>query len=78
MHEVWENLRFFTTRLKALAVSESLPLGNEGFCVSTHTDYENWVYLPERVTSPEVVRKVLDFFGKRGEAFMWPVYDGGI
>ena len=77
MNEVWENLRFFTTRLKALAVSESLQLGENGFCVSTATDFENWVYFPERVTTPEVVRNVMKFFGEREEAFMWPVYDGG-
>ena len=76
MNEVWENLRFFTARLKALAMSESLPLGNEGYCVSTGTGSENWVYFPERVT-PEAVNDVVRFFGERDEAFMWPVYDGG-
>ena len=76
MNEVWKNLRFFTARLKALVVSESLPLGNEGYCVSTGTGSENWVYFPERVT-PEAVNDVVSFFGERDEAFMWPVYDGG-
>ena len=76
MNEVWENLRFFTERLRALAVSESLPLGDEGYCVSTGAYYENWVYFPERVTL-EAVNDVVRFFGERDAVFMWPVYDGG-
>ena len=76
MNEVWESLGFFTARLRALAVSESIPLGEKGYCVSTGTDSENWVYLPERVT-PEAAHDVMSFARERGEAFMWMVYDGG-
>ena len=75
MNEVWESLRFFTARLRALAVSESLPLGDEGYCVSTGTYYENWVYFPERVTH-EAVNDVVRFFGERDMTFAWPVKDG--
>jgi len=75
---IWENLSFFIERLKFLPVSESLTLGDgEGFCVSTGTEEENWIYYPHRVSSLEMVNEAVKFFTERGEVFMWPVYDGG-
>lgn len=78
MNIVWENLRFFMCCLRDLPVSESLSLGeNGGFCVSTGTYAENWVYFPERVTSPEIAEESVKFFSERGEEAMWPLYDSG-
>ena len=75
---ICDDLKFFVDMLKSLPVSESLILSEKGsYCVSTGTYAENWVYFPERVTSPEKVNEAVHFFGERGEAFMWPVYDGG-
>lgn len=77
MNIIWQDLRFFIDRLSTLRVSETLPLGDGGFCVSTNNESENWVYYPASVTSHEVARMVMDFFYDKGEFFMWPVYDGG-
>ena len=52
---VWDNLKFFLSRLKALKVSESMTLGNNGgFCVSTNTHIENWIFYPEEITSAKI------------------------
>ncbi len=75
---IWEDLKFFVDSLKILPVSEFLTLTQNGsYCVSTGTYFENWVYCPERITSPESVHEAVRFFEERGEAFMWPVYGGG-
>ena len=74
---VWEDFRFFMTRLTFLSVSESMKLGNNGFCVSTGCESENWIYYPERITSREIVDDAVKFFADRDISFMWPVYDGG-
>ena len=76
MREIWQDLRFFISRLRLLSVSESLEL-DEGFCVSTNNEFENWVYYPARVRDVETVRAAMNFFAGRGETFMWPVFDGG-
>lgn len=73
---IWEDLKFFLTRLRHLEISDSLPL-EEGFCVSTRCESENWVYYPHDITSPELVNEAVKFFQARGESFMWPVYEGG-
>ena len=65
---IWENLKFFIDTLKSLPVSESLTLSANGSCcVSTNTYFENWIYYPERITSPEKVNKAVHFFGERGK-----------
>lgn len=75
---IWEDLKFFLTRLKFLSVSESITLGtNGGFCVSTNYDFESWIYYPERITSRNIVDEAIHFFRERNIMFMWPVYDGG-
>lgn len=74
--EIWEDLRFFLLRLRALSVSKSFEL-DEGFCVSTNNEFENWIYYPGRVREIETVKTAMNFFAQRGETFMWPVYDGG-
>ena len=76
MREIWEDLRFFISRLRTLSVSKSLEL-DEGFCVSTNNEFENWIYYPARVREIETVKTAMNFFAKRGESFMWPVFDGG-
>ena len=78
MNEVWEDLKFFLGRLRALKVSESIALGKSGgFCVSTNNKFENWVYFPERVRDIETVNTAVTFFRERDMSFMWPLYDGG-
>ena len=77
MNIIWDNLKFFMECLRDLPVSESLSLGEEGFCVSTGTYAENWVYFPESVTSPEIAEEAVKFFRERGEESMWPLYDSG-
>lgn len=76
INEIWEDIRFFTGRLKSLKISESLDVDG-GFCVYTGCKYENWVYYPKRVKSSETVSKILKFFSERDATFMWPVYDDG-
>ena len=70
---IWDELKFFLTRLKSLRVSESMNLNDESFCVSTGTYSENWIYCPnpERVK----VNDAVNFFRERDISFMWPVYD---
>ena len=68
---IWDELKFFLTRLKSLSVSESMSINDESFCVSTGTYYENWIYCP----NPERVNDAANFFRERDIAFMWPVYD---
>ena len=76
--DIWEDLKFFVDTLKILPVSESLNLSESGsYCVSTNTDFENWVYCPEREITPEMTDEAARFFREREEAFMWPVYGGG-
>ena len=77
MNIVWENLKFFMGCLRDLPVSGSLSLGEEGFCVSTGTEAENWVYFPESVTSPVIAEAAVKFFRERGEASLWPLYGSG-
>ena len=77
MNIIWRDLRFFIERLAGLRISGTLRLSDEGFCVSTDNEAENWVYYPAEVTSHDIARKAADFFAKKGESFMWPVYDGG-
>ena len=43
---VWDELKFFISRLSFLRVSESLSLNDKAFCVSTGTSAENWT-IPE-------------------------------
>lgn len=75
---IWDDFKFFFTRLKSLCISESITLGeNGGFCVSTKTDYDNWVYYPEKINDSEVAGKVINFFNERNISFMWPLYGGG-
>ena len=77
-NEIWEDLKFFLERLKALPVSESLRLGNNGgFCVSTGCDLESWVYFPERVNDANIVNEAVKFFHERNISFMWPIYEAG-
>ena len=74
---IWEDLKFFVDTLKSLPVSESLTLSENGsYCVSTNTDFENWVYCPEYEITSEMADEAARFFRERGESFMWPVYDG--
>lgn len=70
---VWNELKFFLTRLKSLRVSESMNLNDESFCVSTGTYSENWIYCPnpERAN----VNDAVNFFRERDISFMWPVCD---
>lgn len=79
---IWEDLKFFLTRLRALRTSEMLALGDdEGFCVSTCCDFESWVYYPANIeakTEDEaLVNEVIRFFRERNTSFLWPVYDEG-
>ena len=76
---IWQDLEFFLTRLKDLPVSKSLTLDdkNGSFCVSTGCSFESWVYYPARVTDPEMVKSVINFFKDENISFMWPVYNGG-
>ena len=78
MNDALRNMKFFMERLKNLPSSESLTLGDSGgFCVSTRTEEENWIYFPERVNDSETVRKAAEFFRERNETALWPVFDGG-
>ena len=75
---IWEDLKFFLTRLRALRTSEMLALGDdEGFCVSTCCDFESWVYYPANIEDEALVNEVIRFFRERNISFLWPVYDGG-
>ncbi|MBQ7594919.1 MAG: GNAT family N-acetyltransferase [Synergistaceae bacterium] len=77
MSVIWEDLKFFLKRLKSLPVSESLRLGDEGFCVSTGCEFENWIYYPEKIVDVNLVNEAVKFFKERNMSFMWPIYDGG-
>ena len=77
MNDALRNMRFMMECLKNIPENESLTLGNGGFCVSTRTESENWVCFPERVRDAETVKRIAEFFGARGEYFLWPVFDGG-
>ena len=68
---VWDEMKFFLSRLRCLRVSESMNLNHESFCVYTGTYSENWVYCPEA----DCVNDALKFFREHDSAFMWPVYD---
>ncbi|MBQ6776305.1 MAG: GNAT family N-acetyltransferase [Synergistaceae bacterium] len=75
---IWNELKFFLTRLKGLNVSKSITLGEGGgFCVSTGCDIESWVWYPGRVVDSETVERAKEFFRDNKISFMWPVYDGG-
>lgn len=76
MNDALSNMRFFMERLRDIPANESLTL-NDGFCVSTITEAENWVCFPGRVNDVESVKAVAEFFRDRHEFFMWPVFDGG-
>ena len=77
MNITWQDLSFFLTRLKSLPVSKSIALGEKGFCVSTGSDLDSWVFYPERINNIEVVESAVKFFKENKISFMWPVYDGG-
>ena len=70
---IWDELKFFISRLKSLSISESLNLDNKGFCVSVKNELESWVYWPDKINS-EICDKIIKFFHER-ESFMWPIYD---
>ena len=72
---VWDEMKFFVSRLSSLRVSETLKLNDESICVSTNTPYENWVYYPDPEDDSESVSKAAKFFRERDVSFMWPVYD---
>lgn len=73
---VWEEMKFFVSRLASLSVSETLKLNDESICVFTNTPSENWIYYPNPKGDYESVRKVANFFREHNnKAFMWPVYD---
>lgn len=75
---IWQDFEFFLTRLRNLPISKSLALGdNGGFCVSTSCSFESWVYYPERINDPEIVKSVINFFKQDNISFMWPLYNGG-
>ena len=76
MNDALCNMRFFMERLKDIPANESLTLDN-GFCVSTITEAENWVCYPGRVKDAETVKAAAEFFRERNEFFVWPVFDGG-
>lgn len=70
---IWDELKFFLTRLKSLHVSESINLADKGFCFSVGCELENWVYWPDKLAG-KIVDDVMKFFSTR-ESFMWPIYD---
>lgn len=76
MNDALRNMRFMMECLKNIPSNESIALGN-GFCVSTCTKFENWVYFPDCVNDIETVKTAAEFFSRRNETFMWPVFDGG-
>ena len=75
--ELWENLRFFLTRLRALSPCESLTLPG-GFCLSTGSDSasENWAFFPGITPDEELVSKALRFFQFQSVPFIWPMEAG--
>lgn len=77
MNDPLRNMKFMMECLKNIPANKSLTLGNEGFCVSTLTEAENWICFPGRVNDVEAVRKAAEFFRERNEFFLWPVFDGG-
>ena len=77
MNDPLRNMKFMMECLKNIPANKSLTLGNEGFCVSTLTEAENWICFPVRVNDVEAVRKAAEFFRERNEFFLWPVFDGG-
>ncbi len=73
---VWNEMKFFVSRLSSLSVSETLKLKDESLCVFTNTLYDNWVYYPNPEGDSESVSRVIEFFREHDDrAFMWPVYD---
>lgn len=70
---IWDELKFFLSRLKSLSISDSLNLDNNGFCVSVKCELESWVYCPDKINK-DICDKVIKFFAGR-ESFMWPVYN---
>ena len=78
MNDSLRNMKYFMECLRNLPSSEVLPIGDSGgFCVSTRTEAENWVCFPECVRDVETVRKAAEFFRKRNETAVWPVFGGG-
>ena len=78
MNDALRNMRFMMECLRNIPANESIALGNSGgFCVSTCTKFENWVYFPDPVNDIETVKAATEFFSKRNESFTWPVFDGG-
>ena len=70
---IWDELKFFLTRLKSLRVSESINLSDRGFCFSVKCPLENWIYWPDNINN-SIVNEVMEFFRTR-ESFMWPIYN---
>ena len=70
---IWDELKFFISRLKSLSISEFINLDNKGLCVSVKNELESWVYWPDKINS-EICDKIIKFFHER-ESFMWPIYD---
>ncbi len=76
VNDALRDMRFMMECLRNIPSNESIALGN-GFCVSTKTEAENWVYFPGCVNDIETVKAAAKFFSKRNEGFTWPVFDGG-
>ena len=73
---VWDEMKFFVSRLASLSVSESFRFNNESICVFTNTPSENWIYYPSPEGDYESVKKAAEFFREHdNRAFMWPVHD---
>ncbi|MCR5346514.1 MAG: GNAT family N-acetyltransferase [Fretibacterium sp.] len=75
--ELWDNLSFFLTRLRALPCCESQAFPG-GFCLSTGSESasENWAFFPGLSPEAELTGAVLHFFEKRRLPFVWPAETG--
>lgn len=75
--DLWGDLGFFLTRLRALSPCESLALPG-GFCLSMGSDSasENWAFFPGVSPDEELTGAALRFFEERDLPFVWPVEAG--
>ncbi len=75
--DLWGDLGFFLTRLRALSPCESLALPG-GFCLSmgSNSASENWAFFPGVSPDEELTGAALRFFEERGVPFVWPVEAG--
>ena len=75
--DLWGDLGFFLTRLRALSPCESLALPG-GFCLSTGSNSasENWAFFPGVSPDEELTGAALRFFEERCVPFVWPVEAG--